>query len=86
MSEDKKQTKLSVKDIQQITPLADVFELNPHGKYLVRIKKSALVGGIGHYREKASVISKMFDAVGIPVLILIGADDVEFYELKETKV
>jgi hypothetical protein len=86
MAEDKKQTKLTVKEIQEIAPLADVFELNPHGKYLVRIKKSNLIVDPNMYKQKAGIIAKLFDTVGIPCLILIGSDDVEFYELKEKKV
>lgn len=86
MAEDKRQTKLTVKELQEITPLLDVFELNPHGKYLVRIKKSALVVDPNMYKQKAGIIAKLFDSVGIPCLILIGGDDVEFFELKENKI
>lgn len=86
MAENKRQAKLTVKELQEITPLADVFELNPHGKYLVRIRKSALVVDPSMYRQKATIIAKLFDSVGIPCLILIGSEDVEFFELKENKI
>lgn len=77
-----KEHKITVKEIKEIEPKADIYELNKYSKYLVMIKKSSLVGGNAAANQKAKIIASAIKALNIPCIILIGVDeDVKFMEL-----
>lgn len=87
MAEDKRKKTITVKEIKELAPLADVYELNEFCKYLVRIPKSELVGGNELAHRKAKVVANALQALNIPCIVIIGvAEDVTFLELKGEKV
>lgn len=76
------QKKITVKEIKEIEPKAEVYELNKQCKYIVMIKKSPLAGGDMVAKQKASVIMNCLSQMEIPAMVLIGVDDdVQFMEI-----
>ena len=78
-----KQKKLTVKEIKELEPKADVYELNQYTKYLVTVRKSELdIGGkIAH--QQAEIVLKTLQQAGVNAVILIGMnDDVKFMEIE----
>ena len=80
----KKQSKITVKEIREIEPSADIYELSPYSRYLVTVRKSEFdIGGVVA-QQKARVIMQTLSQAQIPCVVLIGMnDDVKFMELGE---
>jgi hypothetical protein len=79
-----KQKKITVKEIKEIDPKADVYELSPYSRYMIMVKKSSLLDSSGKdtSMEKAKVIMNLMTQLQIPCAVLIGvSDDVKFLEL-----
>lgn len=89
MNEAKKAKKLTVMEIKNIEPKANVYELNPYSRYIVMIPKSHLLPppqanqiALDNGRE----IMKVMAAQRIPCAVLIGInEDVKFIELQDKK-
>lgn len=74
--------KITVKEIKEIEPKADIYELSKHCRYFITVKKSLLVGGNDTAMSKAKIIMQMMSQLDIPCAIMIGVDeDVKFMEL-----
>lgn len=81
---DKKPKKITVSEIKEIEPKADVYELSPYSKYLVMISKSELDIGGKIAQQKAAVIMQVMSQAEIPCVVLIGvSDDVKIMEIGE---
>lgn len=86
MSESKKTNKLTVREIKEIEPKSEVYEINKYAKVIVLLKKSLIPEANILLPEKAKRIMQVFARAGVEPIILIGVDDdVKFYELGETK-
>ena len=84
MSDNKKPKKITVKEIKEIEPKAEVYELSPYSKYLVTVRKSELDIGGKIATQKAQLIMKVMSQAEVPCVVLIGVnDDVKFMELGE---
>lgn len=87
MSEDNKT--FTVRDIKTIEPLADVYKFRPSSKIMVIIRKPSIILGkeaTMQMRLKAKTIMELFAKHRIEPVILMGVgDDVEFYELGDSK-
>lgn len=86
----KKRNTITVKEIKELAPLSEVYELNTYAKYLVTVAKPMLAHGdktpyeLAHAR--ATAVAEALKAQGIPCIVLIGVtDDVKFLELKGEK-
>jgi hypothetical protein len=82
MSDSKKIKKLTVREIREIEPKSELFEIQPYHKIIVMLKKSIIPEANQLLPEKAKVIMQAFAKRGIEPVILIGVDDdVKFYEI-----
>lgn len=80
----KEKKRLSVKELKEITPLLDVYELSPYRKYIVAIKKPSIIGmDQGQSMMIAREVAKIMMATKIPVQIICNIDfnDVKFFEV-----
>lgn len=84
---DRKAKTLTVKEVKELAPLSEVYELSKFSKYLVTVAKPILGHGdktpyeLAHAR--ATAVAEALKAQGIPCVVLIGVtDDVKFLELK----
>lgn len=76
------QKKITVKEIKEIEPKSEIYELNKFSKYIVMVKKSTLAGGDNVAAQKAKVIMECLKQMNIPSIVLIGVDDdVKFMEI-----
>lgn len=80
----KEKKHLQVKELKEISPLADIYELKSWQKYMIVIKKPSIIGmdqsqAIGIAKE----IARICIAHKIPVQILANVDfnDVKFFEV-----
>lgn len=82
MAKEKKQ--LTVKELKEINPLADVYELSPYRKYIVAIRKPSIIGmDQSQSMMQAREIARIMIAMKIPVQIIANIDfnDVKFFEV-----
>lgn len=80
----KEKKKLTVKELKEISPLTEVFELFPHRKYMIIIKKPSIIGmDQNHAMGIAREIARVCIAHKIPVQIIANVDisDVKFLEV-----
>lgn len=86
-NESRKQKLLTVSEVREMAPLADIYELSPHNKYMVAVPKSILVGGNEIAMNRGRQIAAAFKSINIPVVIMVGVDlnEVTFLELKEER-
>lgn len=80
----KEKKRLSVKELKEITPLLDVYELSPYRKYIVAIKKPSIIGmDQGQSIRIAKEVANIMQAMHIPVYIMANIDfnDVKFFEV-----
>jgi ABC-type enterochelin transport system ATPase subunit len=80
----KEKKRLTVKELKEITPLVDVYELSPYRKYIVAIKKPSIIGmDQGQSMMIAREVAKIMMAMKIPVQIIANIDfnDVKFFEV-----
>lgn len=84
----RKTKKLTVKEVREQAPLAEVYELNPYCKYIVMLKKSKIaLDQNAELMNRGQHLMRIFAAHGIPCAIFIGSlDDVQIVELKAEKV
>lgn len=81
-----KAKKLTVKELKELAPLSEVYELSPYCKYLVFIPVSSLVGGAELAKSKAIQAAKAFQYHNIPGAVLFGKiEDMQIMELKVEK-
>jgi hypothetical protein len=87
-NESRKQKSLTVSEVREMAPLADVYELSLYSRYMVAVPKSVLVGGNEIAMNRGRQIAAAFKQIGIPVVIMVGVDlkEVTFLELKEEKL
>lgn len=83
MSEDKKLKPLTVEEVKALEPLADNYKFNTFDRYIISIKKSLLAGGDDLTKKRAQMVYQVFKQAGIPVVILVGADEwLTIFEVK----
>lgn len=80
----KEKKKLTLKELKEISPLTEAFELFPHRKYMIVIKKPSIIG----MDQSSSIaiakeIARVCVAHKIPVQIIANIDlsDVKFFEV-----
>jgi hypothetical protein len=67
---------MTVAELKQLVPLADVYELDPERRYLVKLPK-------GTNEAQAAACVKALEGVsGMRGRWLIAAGDVEFFEIE----
>ena len=80
----KEKKHLTVKEIKELSPLADVYELFSHRKYMVVIRKPSIIGmDQTHALSVAKEIARICIAHKIPVQLLVNVDvgEVKFLEV-----
>ena len=89
MAIDKDNQTFTVREIKQLEPLADIYKFRAGTKILVIIRKPSIIIGneaVMQMRMKAKTIMELFAKQRIEPVILLGVgDDVEFYELGDSK-
>lgn len=79
----KTKKKLTVKEIREIEPKTNVYELDSHCKYIINIEKSSIaLNQNADLMSQAQNIMKIMKAYNLPCAIMIGADNIKFLELK----
>jgi len=80
--------KITVKEVKELTPLADVYELSPYCKYIVMIKRSQIaLSQNAELMQKGREIIRIFGAFNIPCAIFVGSlEDMQIIELQGEKV
>lgn len=84
MKKKREKKQLTISEIHELEPKAEVYELSPFRKYIVVIKKSPLIG-IDKNRAliTAREVARVLIAAEIPCHIIVGTDDdVKFLEIK----
>jgi hypothetical protein len=84
MAKKKEEKKLTVKEIKELQPLAEVYELSKYRKYIVLVQKSPLIAMDSVTTEtKARELGRVLQSAGVPCYMLIGIDskDVRFLEI-----
>lgn len=77
-----KKKKVTVSEIKELSPKSEIYELNPHSKYLITVRKSELDIGGKMAEQKARVIMQTMSHAEIPCVVIIGiSDDVKFFEI-----
>lgn len=73
---------MDIKELKEKAPLADVYEFNPAGRYLVVMTAN---GDRDRDEESARVIYRMLDRIGVhsPVLIVKKPEEVRFFDFGE---
>lgn len=79
--------KLVVKEVKELSPLADVYELSPYCKYIVMLKRSQIaLNQNAELMQKGREIIKIFGAFSIPCAIFVGSlEDMQIVELQAVK-
>lgn len=74
---------LTVKDITELQPLAEVYELNQFRKYIIVVKKSSIIGlDPTRTRQTAEHIARVLIGANIKCHMIVGIeDDVKFLEI-----
>jgi len=73
-----------VKEIKEISPLADVIELNNWKKYIIVVRKPSIIGmDQTHALKVAQEIARICILHKIPVQLLVNVDtdEVKFLEI-----
>lgn len=83
----KTKKKLTVKQIQELHPKSELYELNPYSKYIVMLKKSNIITQQNEdLMRKGQELVRIFAAHSIPCAIFVGSlDDVQIVELQGVK-
>ena len=89
MAEDKQLKVITPKEIKQIAPLSEVYQLSKYDKYLVIIEASSLEGRYELSHQRARQIAAAMKQLELtPVIMIVDAgtmQNVKFYEFKEEK-
>lgn len=86
MSEDKKPKTITVEEVKALEPLANCYQFNVHNRYIVSVKRSNLINSEQAKQvtaQRAKMVYELFQSAGIPVIILVGADEyLTIFEVK----
>jgi hypothetical protein len=80
----KEKKKLAVKEIKEISPLADVYELSSYRKYIIVIRKPSIIGmDQSHALMVAKEVARICILHKIPIQLLVNVDfdEVKFLEI-----
>lgn len=79
------QKKLLVREIKELEPLADVYELSKYKSYIVIVKKSSIIGiDPNRAMRTAKEVARVLIATGIPCQLLVNVDnEVKFLEINK---
>lgn len=87
MAEDKMQKSLTVKELKELAPLSEVYEMNKYAKYLVFVEKGDLAGSYELAYQKAAQVVAAMKKLGMTCIVIIGkSDDVKIMEMEVEKV
>jgi hypothetical protein len=83
MAKPKEKKKLTVKEIKELEPKAEVYELSPFRKYIIVVKKPSIVGiDPARSYQTAKELARILVAMGISCQLLVNVDDdVKFLEI-----
>lgn len=80
----KEKKKLTLKELKEVTPLVDAYELSPYRRYIIVIKKPSIIGmDQTQSITIAKELARICIAAKIPVQIIANVDfnDVKFLEV-----
>lgn len=74
---------ITVKEIKEIEPLGEVYQLSPYYSYIITIEKSNLVGGAERAQAKAQQMLKMLNVANIPAFVMLADKDIKFFGFEQ---
>lgn len=82
----KKLSRTSVKELKEIVPMADTFEFKRYMRYIIKVRKSAIIGGSSITPAKIQELKEWVLRNDLEVFLLeVEDNDIKIYELKSDK-